>query len=267
MSIRIGFCLAVVGLVIACEPADIGPRSTEKGQSEKAIDRLTLRIDRDGGLVLEDETIAREDLARAFARLAEQVRHHARDHGIPIDPEGPLPATIVIEADDETPCSKVLSLARDWQESGFGRFSLDSRHPDPAAARPAEPAPAPAWNLVGRPLSAPVAAQPAEDADVAPSGKESGLPAGVRTIPITLLADDRRQIGPVQVGEIQLQGFEALKAELTSILNDPDLPFDQAVIYVDPVLNYAELRRVAELLVSLNLAKISFDRADAGSAR
>ncbi len=101
--IRIGFCLAVLGLVVACQRADVGPGPPDEGKPEKAIECLTLRIDRDGALILEDEPIARKDLAKAFARLAERVRHNARANGIPIDPEGSLPATIVIEADDETP--------------------------------------------------------------------------------------------------------------------------------------------------------------------
>ena len=58
-----------------------------------------------------------------------------------------------------------------------------------------------------------------------------------------------------------------LRAEITSILSDSDLPFDQAVISVDPRLNYSELKRVVNLLGSLNVTKISFDRAEAGSAR
>ncbi len=153
------------------------------------------------------------------------------------------------------------------QQSGFGRFSLGSSRPEPAAARSAAAIPVPIWSLAGQPWSRLAAVHPAEDGPAPPATKESGLPAGVRTIPITLLADDRRQIGPVLVGEIQLQGFEALKAEITSILNDPDLPFDQALISVDPGLKYSELRRVVNLLVSLNVKKISFDRAEAGIDR
>ncbi len=262
--IRVGFCLAVAGVTVACQRADIGPKSADERKSEKPIEHVAVRIDRDGALILEGRTIARKDLAEAFANLAERVRNNARMNGIPIDPEGPLPASIVIQADDETPCRKLFSLWSDWQESGFARFSMESSHPEPVAAGPAEARPATIGSLAGRPWSRPVVARPrpGEDGPAPLAKRKSSLPVELRTIPIVCKADDRGQIGVVEVGEIQRHGFEPLKAEVISILNDPDLLFDQADVTVDPGLHYSELRRIVNLLVVLNVTKISFALAE-----
>ena len=136
--VRIGSCLVLAGPVIACQKGGLGPGPPVGATTTIPSDRITLRLDRDGALILDGDKFAREDLARAFAQLAERVRHDAKAKGIPIDPGGSLPSTIVIEADDETPCSKVLSLGSDWQASGFQRFVLESSHPESTPARHAE---------------------------------------------------------------------------------------------------------------------------------
>ena len=46
-------------------------------------------------------------------------------------------------------------------------------------------------------------------------------------------------------------------AELESILNDPDLPFDRAELEVDPTLRYSELVRLVNVFASLNVKKIA----------
>ncbi len=60
------------------------------------------------------------------------------------------------------------------------------------------------------------------------------------------------------LGEIDVQGMEALKKELKTILEDPTLPFDQALIKVDPDLKYSELMKVIDVFSGLKLTKISF---------
>jgi biopolymer transport protein ExbD len=52
--------------------------------------------------------------------------------------------------------------------------------------------------------------------------------------------------------------MEALKKELKAILEDPTLPFDQALIKVDPDLRYSELMQVIDVFSSLKVTKISF---------
>jgi hypothetical protein len=80
--------------------------------------------------------------------------------------------------------------------------------------------------------------------------------AGPRTIPIAIVADDRGQIANAEVGEVQQASFEALRAELTSMLRDRELPFDRVSIRVDPRLIVSELNRTIELVTSLNVTSI-----------
>ena len=50
----------------------------------------------------------------------------------------------------------------------------------------------------------------------------------------------------------------ALQQELGLILKDPTLPFDQALIKVDPDLKYSELMQVIDVFSRLKVTKISF---------
>ena len=61
----------------------------------------------------------------------------------------------------------------------------------------------------------------------------------LRTLPTMLRAGEGGTLGRVTLGEIDVQGMEALKKELKTILKDPTLPFDQALIKVDPDLKYS----------------------------
>jgi len=84
------------------------------------------------------------------------------------------------------------------------------------------------------------------------------IPAALRTLPTLLRAGEGGALGRVTLGEIDVQGMEPLKKELTTILKDPTLPFDQALIKVDPDLRYSELMQVIDVFSSLKLTKISF---------
>ena len=52
-----------------------------------------------------------------------------------------------------------------------------------------------------------------------------------------LRAGEGGTLGRVTLGENDVQGMAALKKELKAILKDPTLPFDQALIKVDPDLS------------------------------
>ena len=84
------------------------------------------------------------------------------------------------------------------------------------------------------------------------------VPAALRTLPTLLRAGEGGRLGRVTLGEVDVQGMEALKKELKAILEDPTLPFDQALIKVDPDLKYNELMQVIDVFSSLKLTKISF---------
>jgi biopolymer transport protein ExbD len=84
------------------------------------------------------------------------------------------------------------------------------------------------------------------------------IPAALRTLPTMLRAGEGGTLGRVTLGEIDVQGMEPLKKELKTILEDPTLPFDQALIKVDPDLRYSELMQVIDVFSALKVTKISF---------
>jgi biopolymer transport protein ExbD len=84
------------------------------------------------------------------------------------------------------------------------------------------------------------------------------IPSALRTLPTLLRAGEGGKLGRVTLGENDMNGMDALKKELKSILEDPTLPFDQALIKVDPDLLYSELMQVIDVFASLKVSKISF---------
>jgi biopolymer transport protein ExbD len=111
-------------------------------------------------------------------------------------------------------------------------------------------------------------AQPATrmDAPVSAEAASSDVPAGLRTLPTTLRAGSGGALGVVTLGEVEVKGMDQLKKELKDILSDPTLPFDQALIKVDPRLRYSELMQVIDVFSSLNVTKISFAELGPGDA-
>ena len=97
--------------------------------------------------------------------------------------------------------------------------------------------------------------------------REYDLPAEFRTIPIRLVADDRGRTALAEVGERQYQGFDALRAELTSILDDPELAFDRARISVDPRLMCSELNRVMDVLARGHVTGFELAPTEPGDRR
>ncbi len=92
--------------------------------------------------------------------------------------------------------------------------------------------------------------------------KENNLPDEQKTIQIKLRADPKGRIGRLQLGNQTLQGFDALKRDLTAILNDPKAPFDRANVQLDPRLRYSEIVRVAKLLGNPIMTSIHFTLAE-----
>ena len=105
------------------------------------------------------------------------------------------------------------------------------------------------------------AAQEAQAAQADPN-----VPASLRTLPTILRAGEAGSLGRVTLGEIDVQGMDALARELETILKDPTLPFDQALIKVDPDLKYSELIQVIDVFSRLKVTKISFAELGAEDA-
>jgi len=89
------------------------------------------------------------------------------------------------------------------------------------------------------------------------------LPAALKTLPTLLKAGEGGTIARIVLGENEVAGLDGLRRELKTYLDDPTLPFDQALIKVDPGLKYSELVRVIDIFSELKMTKISFAEATA----
>ena len=71
------------------------------------------------------------------------------------------------------------------------------------------------------------------------------LPASLRTLPTILRAGPGGTLAQITVGEQTIPtDSTALEKELDKYFSDPNLPFDQTLLKVDPKLKYAELIKV-----------------------
>jgi hypothetical protein len=71
------------------------------------------------------------------------------------------------------------------------------------------------------------------------------IPATLRTLPTVLRAGDGGTLLQILVAENEIpMEPQALEDELVKYFQDPDLPFDQTLIKVDPRLKYSELMTV-----------------------
>ena len=93
------------------------------------------------------------------------------------------------------------------------------------------------------------------------SASSDSLAAELRTLQTTLQAGGNGMIGRITLSENPVADLAALKTELESLVNDPNLQFEQALIKVDPKLKYSELMKVIDVYSSLKpkpLTKLSF---------
>ncbi len=88
-------------------------------------------------------------------------------------------------------------------------------------------------------------AQPATSITAeAPSDKPSdNLPATLRTLPTILKAGEGGRLAQIVLGETPVDA-KKLEAELDKYFADPDLPFDQTLLKIDPRLRYSEVMTV-----------------------
>jgi biopolymer transport protein ExbD len=71
------------------------------------------------------------------------------------------------------------------------------------------------------------------------------LPATLRTLPTILKAGEGGSLARIVVEQVEIPNDpKALEDELLKYLQDPDLPFDQTLLKVDPDLRYSELMTV-----------------------
>jgi biopolymer transport protein ExbD len=96
--------------------------------------------------------------------------------------------------------------------------------------------------------------QPATAMAAAPANQPAAandLPVALRTLPTILKAGDGGSLAQIVVEQTEIPNDRAaLEAALLKYLQDPDLPFDQTLIKVDPMLRYAELMTVIDAFSS-----------------
>ena len=91
--------------------------------------------------------------------------------------------------------------------------------------------------------------QPATTMAAAPAANQPApsneLPVSLRTLPTILRAGDGGSLAQIVVEQNEVPNDpKALEEALDKYLQDPDLPFDQTLIKVDPNLRYSELMTV-----------------------
>jgi hypothetical protein len=112
-----------------------------------------------------------------------------------------------------------------------GQFVMNLLPPQPATAMAAAPAPS----------------------DAAAS---NDLPVSLRTLPTVLKAGDAGSLAQILVEKNEIPNDPvALEQTLLKYFKDPDLPFDQTLLKVDPNLRYSELMTV------INAFSSAFEKA------
>jgi biopolymer transport protein ExbD len=105
--------------------------------------------------------------------------------------------------------------------------------------------------------------QPQAESQAESDSASTDLPAELKTITTNLFADSSGKLARVTIGENEIEGMDGLRAKLKQILDDPSVPFDQAMIASDPALSYGELMQVIDIFNSLDITKISFSELNA----
>ncbi len=110
------------------------------------------------------------------------------------------------------------------------------------------------------------AAPPPESAQSDPN-----LPASLRTLPTIIRSAEAGSLGRLTVASTDVNGLDQLRTELTTLMSDKDLPFEQTLLKVDPSLRYSELVRVIDVFSEVfakvkKPAKISFAELTAADA-
>jgi biopolymer transport protein ExbD len=96
------------------------------------------------------------------------------------------------------------------------------------------------------------------------------LPASLRTLPVVLRADDHGGLAGMSIADVDVTNDpKGLAAELDYHLSDPDAPFDQTLIKVDPELRYSELMSIIDAFTDAFIRakkepKLSFDELRPG---
>lgn len=104
-------------------------------------------------------------------------------------------------------------------------------------------------------------AQPAVSMDAPATDANAStdeLPAGLKTLPVILRANDDGSLGQITLGENNVADLAALAKEVKETFGNPTLPFDQTILRTDPKLKWAETMKVVNIFSDNKVTKISF---------
>ena len=102
----------------------------------------------------------------------------------------------------------------------------------------------------------PAVAMDAPATDTAAANND--LPAGLKTLPVILRANDDGSLGQITIGENNVADLPALAKEVKEMFTNPTLPFDQTILRTDPKLKYAEVVKVINIFSDNKVTKIAF---------
>ncbi|MBI5758004.1 MAG: biopolymer transporter ExbD [Planctomycetales bacterium] len=124
--------------------------------------------------------------------------------------------------------------------------------------------PSPVEGQISLRLPPPQAVKAKADPSVKAGSSDSDKPAGVETLVISVFATSGGRIQNLALGEGAVANVPQLERQLTTVLADADLKFEQVLIQVSPRLQYAELMTVIDactkqkLPSGQKLTKLSF---------
>jgi biopolymer transport protein ExbD len=92
--------------------------------AEAGTDRLVLNIDSDGRLLFNERTLSTEEAVKEIRFQADLARLNAESIGKAIPPGAPLPSTVILRADRDTPFGEVFTIITACQAQGYLKFDL-----------------------------------------------------------------------------------------------------------------------------------------------
>lgn len=98
---------------------------------DSAEDRVVINVDKEGRMLFNGQTLDAGAAAKEIAQQAKLARFNLKIAGK--SDQGPLPTTLVIRADRDTPFRKLNTLITACQKNGFHKFALKAMSSGPSS--------------------------------------------------------------------------------------------------------------------------------------
>ena len=109
------------------------------------------------------------------------------------------------------------------------------------------------------------AVAPTDDAPSADAPPNDSTPPALKSVTTTLRADAEGNLATVSMADNDVPPAK-VQEEIKRLYKDPSLPFDQALIQVDPKLKYSELMKIVDAFSKEEVTKVSFAELGSGPA-